>query len=590
MKTSVRTLATSIIACLLLGLLVGCDRSLDDVDDWQAQGNVAKLIKALGDGDRGIRIAATQALGDLKAESAVEPLAKLLPLPDSKQVGAAIDALVSIGGTAAENHLIAALSLKDRRTCVAASLGLGALKSTQAVDPLIRALNDGDAEIATAAATALGLINDKRAVAPLVGQLESRSFSLRLACVESLGRIGGDTAMADLTIALGDINKDIRQVAIDLFVATGEQAIPYALTTLRDSHAQTRLSAIAILTALDAAPIEGNDLAWYLLAQVPTGQRAFIKPATVDQLTQIGPSATEALLQALAHDESNIREHAFRALENIGEPCVAQAIEAAKKYATPIGKQWFAERTSWQGAPSWRIDLWGAATALKPDFELSRTTMSSLRALSNKDNLSREYCPTLIHRLGNQKNDPLQKRTIDLFGADSAEIANEIDPEVAKQQLIAAGEIALFPLIAALGADNPKVVDASADILGEIGDPRAAVPLAEVLSEQIAAGKQLSHAPLYTALQKLDIADFEPTLQKVRPNADQAVRVFERKYQGSRVTHTEVHNEDAGSAQPIAFTVRHVTDGKTGEARMIFRRNEAGSWVPTPPLPAEPAG
>lgn len=573
------------IVCVLG--LTGCEKTVDDIEKWKSKGQTEKLIGALDNDAREMRMAAAKALGELKAESAVEPLAELFSIPDSQLATTAVEALISIGNQSAENQLITALNLKDRRTCTTAILGLGSLKSSQAVDPLIHALNDGDAEIATAAATALGLIGDERSIGPLVAQLQARSFSLRLACVKSLGSIGGQASTEALTIALSDINKDIRQIAIELFVATGEQATPYALATLRDSNAQARLSAISILTAINAVPNEGNDFAWYLLAQVSTGKRAVIKTTTVDQLTQMGTDATEALLEAAAHDELNIREHAFRALENIGEPCVAQAIEAANEYATPAGRQWFADRSSWQGAPSWRIDLWGAATALDPDFKLRRATLASLRSVSNKSQVAREYNPLLVNQLGNQKKGLLQTRTVDLFGSDSAEVLEEIDPRMARIQLIAAGDRAVFPLIAALDARDQQVADACAEILGEIGDERATPPLTEALARKVAAGDELSNSPFYTALQKLNAPDAEPIFLKIRPNAAHATRIFERQYKGRRVTKAITHNAEAAYSQPIAFTLSHIKDGKEGETRMIFKKDGSGDWVPTPPLPAE---
>ena len=70
------TLCTSLALVLMIGI-VGCSRTIDDVSRWQAKGNIEELIGALADPKVEVRIAATEALGELKAEQAVDALAAL---------------------------------------------------------------------------------------------------------------------------------------------------------------------------------------------------------------------------------------------------------------------------------------------------------------------------------------------------------------------------------------------------------------------------------------------------------------------------------------------------------------------------------
>ncbi len=585
-----------VIVCIL-GLvgLKGFGRTVEDVAKWKSKGNVGKLVDALGEEDREIRFAATKALGELKAEPAVEPLAALLTGPDPQLSIAAIEALVAIGNESAEKHLITAIYLEHSKVCLSAINGLGTLKSVRALQPLIITMDSPANELATAAATSLGLIGDEESIKPLAAKMQSHSSSLRLACVKSFRNIGGQEATAELANALGDINKKTRQFAIDSLVAIGEPAKSCALATLRNKNAQTRLGAITVLKETATVPTAGNDLVWYLLAQAPDENKA-IDAATVSQLANMGNDAVEALLEAVAHDSSNIREHAFRALETIGEPCLLQAINAAEAHAGPAGKQWFNERTTWAGAPSWRIDLWGAATALNPYFKLNnhdatglQSRDSSLRIMaSSKFKVSREYVPLLIDQIREAaKSETIKLFKIELFGADSKTAYEDGDWKNARNHLIAAGDRAVFPLIAALDASDQRVANVCANILGTIGGQQAVLPLTEALSQKVDKGEHLTLSTFYTALQKLDDPAAEAILLKVRPDTDRAIRIFERQYPGCRITGTRSKNAQADYSRPVAFQLDYHRDGKAGRQVIVFRKNDKSDWVPTPALPTE---
>ena len=82
--------------------LVGCKRTAEKIERWEARNNTQKLVKALDDINPEIRSAAAKALGNLKAESAVEPLASMLSDQDHKLVITAMKSLISIGGAESE--------------------------------------------------------------------------------------------------------------------------------------------------------------------------------------------------------------------------------------------------------------------------------------------------------------------------------------------------------------------------------------------------------------------------------------------------------------------------------------------------------
>lgn len=595
-----------ILACLLLLGLAGCERTTEDVVKWKAQGKTHKLIRALKDDDREVSSKAALALGELKAKQAIEPLAAQFTHPHSQVVTHAVEALARIGGPAAEEHLMVAIELTNLKACIAAVKGLGTLQSVQAIEPLARAMTGVDERVATAAATSLGLIGNPKAIPSLTTSVQSRWLSLRLACLKSLVEIGGPDATKGIALALGDINTTARQTAVSALLEIGAPAVPYALAGLRASESVSRLSAVNVLKGANAVPTDGPELAWYHLAQVPSVKKYGINQEKADQLASMGNAAVGALLEGVAHESLDIREHAFLALEIIGESCLLQVIDTAEAQASKTGKHWYAGRSSWAGSPSWQLDLWGSAAVLSPTFKLiSGYSGDDLvhRVLTlSKSHPRREYVPLLITLLipldtstakskidffgVNTPNASSEKSSSDLFGADSVKAVEEYR-DAAMERLVIAGHLAVLPLIAAIEDSHPQIVACCADVLGEIGDPRAVAPLAEVLLRKIKKGEELTQSPFYLALQKINDPSTQSLLRKVRPNEIYATRCFEQHYPGVTITYIRTKNARGSYDQPIGFLIGFLKDGTPEELRMAVRKNSKGDWLPTPTLPAQ---
>ncbi len=604
MRGKTTTIFCNLAILCVLGL-TGCERSTEDVARWEAQGKTQKLISALKDSNWRVRSDAALALGHLKAKQAVDPLAAQFTNPHSKVVINAVEALVSIGGDSAEKHLIDAIELKTLQACLAAVNGLGTLQSVQAIEALATTMDGVDERVATAAATSLGLIDDKKAIPLLTAKVQSRWLALRLACVKSLESIGGPEATEGIALALGDISATIRQTAVTALLEIGEPAVPYALAGLRANESVARLSAIAVLKGTDSVPTEGSELAWYHLAQVPSVAKTGISQPMADQLASMGNEAVDTLLEGVAHESLDIREHAFLALETIGEPCLLQVIEAAEAQASENGKYWYNGRTSWAGAPSWQLDLWGSASVLSPGFKLiSGYSGDDLvyRVLTlSKSRPRREYVPLLITLLipldtatakakidffgVNTSDTPAEKSKTDLFGADSVKAVEEFR-DAAMERLVIAGHLAILPLIAAIEDSNQQIAESSAEVLGDMGNSRAVAPLAGILSRKIKKGEELTQSPFYLALQKLNDPSTEALLRKVRPNATHANQVFKQHYPNATLTYTRTKNAHASYDQPIGFVLGYLKAGETGELQVAYTKNSAGEWNPTPPLPA----
>ena len=531
------------IAFAILALLLsGCSRTSEDIARWESNGNAKKLIDALQDPKVEIRIAAAEALGELKAEKAVNALGTLYSDAEDEAVLAAVKALASIKSNTATTPLIAALKLNNSEARLTAIITLGEMKATGAVSALCESLSDSESANQYAAAQALGEIGDEKGSKSLAEQLNSGSEKLRLDCVISLGKIGGEIATKGLISAMDDKSPDIQKEAIDSLVALGNPAVIYVIEALKADSSQIRSGAISVLNV----PPSGTDYIWFLLARVSVDDEDIIDPAVVSELVEMGNSAVETLLEAASHNVSDFREHAFLALENMGEPCVEQALATAHTRANPKGKVWFAERESWIGAPDWHIDLWAAVASLNPEFGGHR-----------------EPIPLWISQLG------------------------EAQPQSTMKQLTDAGNLAVFPLIAACSTTNSSIADQTAEILGNIGDIRAAQALMAVFEKKILEGEKLSSSPFYNALLKLDDPAAEPLLLKVRPNPYRSMRVFECKYPTLRAISAESRNASEDDDQPIVFRIGYINRGKMAEFEISFAKDELGDWKPSPPLPSQ---
>jgi HEAT repeat protein len=130
-----------------LAKLVAADEA--DVRFWAVRGlwatgspeAVAWLIQALQDKDAMVRSGAALALGELKAEAAIEALAQLLATDATESGNHAADALAKIGQPAAQ-VLIAALKNERPWVRVRAAKALIPVESQEAIPALFQALED----------------------------------------------------------------------------------------------------------------------------------------------------------------------------------------------------------------------------------------------------------------------------------------------------------------------------------------------------------------------------------------------------------------------------------------------------------------
>jgi hypothetical protein len=287
----------------------------------------------------------------------------------------------------------------------------------------------------------------------------------------------------------------------------------------------------------------------------------------------MGMDAATPLLEATAHNDPEIRDYAVIALESIGEPCASKAASLALARAKPDAKAWFRGRSEWSGAPSWRIDLWGAVAALNPQFEQDAGQAAVLKAGGSR-------AAALLTRPELKATRPNIPLLINLLADNACAFS-------AEKKLTAAGFRAAFPLIAAIADDDTALSEGAAAILAPQADQRAFGPLTETLQRRINAGEQLSRSSIYTALITLNRLEADPLLLKVRPNAARVIQVFERQYEGVRVIAANSLDPYIDNEAPIVFHLAYEQNGAQGKLDVTFKKDARGDWHPSPALPCK---
>lgn len=595
---------------ILLGL-GGCKRDPRDIAKWKAEGNTKKLISATGDYRQFVRIDAIEALEELKAKEAITPLAALFSDPDLVVVHKAIDAVASMDDPRVEKHMLTALGIKTPPARTTAATTLGKLKSEAAVDPLIDALDNEFESVVVAAATALGQIGNPKAIGPLAAKVDDRSFNVCIACVTSLGQIGGIDAAKGLEPAMGELSEKIRAAVVEGLVGIGPDTASLAQEALRSSNHFARESGIAVLQGLNNVPTTGSDGVWYRLASLTVGENPAVDPAKDTGLAHM--DNMEALLEALVHEQREVRDYALLALAAIGEPAAAPVLAAAEQNAGSKEKIWLAGRSSWYGAPSWQIDLWAAATTLDPGFRFNTRIASELKPHSHSAEqmmkseefkASREYIPLLIAQyatLGSKfSTGEATFFGIDFITEKAAAEKSEIKSggtqkqivlqrtkrcrRIAEEHLIKTDYGAVLPLRAALYDEDLETAAHSARTLIKICDERAEEPILAAFSTHLENGVELSGTTFQKVVQELGTPTAEALLLKVRPNVAQAIKTVQRKYPDVEFSNIPIEGIATPNPTAAPFRMAYFEGGVNKELRVIFRPNGNGDWVPVPPL------
>ena len=534
MKQLIYILLTSITILML----ASCSRTLDDISKWESTGNHLKLIEALEDSDPSIGIAAAEALGTLQTPEAILPLAACLNQTNKLLITTAVQALAHLEHPNTITPLTAALRLEQPAAQAIAIEALGAMKATGAIPILGELISSADAQQKMLIITVFEEIASPTAAPYLIDQLKQGAPALQAASAQALGQTGGKGAVEALIKTLASDNRATTQAALTALIKIGKEAVHPLIQALRSESQQIRNQTLTALRKMEAVPTRGADSIWFRLAAAAQQLKEEIEPALIQRIAV--EKWTETLLDAAAHPNEIIRNHAVTALEKMGE----LALDSAFERAADLNLSWFEERNSWPGAPSWRIDLWGAISVLHPTQSQSPNYQ----------------IPQLIEKLESPETR-----------------ANSI------QTLQAYAPHARLPLIAALNQTPLALAEQAALLLSEPIQPDALQPLMQRITFELDLNHSLVESPLNEALQRFNAPEAEEVLTRIRPNTERALRCFERHFTNARAISAE--KIETKSQQQERYRIGYISTGRVEDFTLTFIYTNIGRWIIQPELP-----
>ena len=303
-----------------------------------------------------------------------------------------------------------------------------------------------------------------------------------------------------------------------------------------------------MLNGVDAVPESGTDLVWYRLSELTVEEEIVIDPAKAVVFASI-EDRISGLLEGVMYTTPGIREYAAIALENIGEAAAEAAVELAEENATEEGLAWFNQRSEWSGAPSWRIDLWGAAAALSPRFKINKAYIELLakggrpaEKIMSAEQFRplREIIPFLLFQLAESKSSD----------EDKVEQAARCRM-LAMKHLTDAGHQAVFPLVAALSGADREIAMYSAQVLKAIGGARVEQIVIDEYMKQLSPVEESN-------LNEPSISEREPEEDKKTDVEEQ--RIIVRKNPLEELSGTPFHNAmfefDIPALEPFLMKIR----------------------------------
>ncbi|MHA1341978.1 MAG: HEAT repeat domain-containing protein [Promethearchaeota archaeon] len=186
------------------------------------------LTKALYDSDYYVRQSAAWALGKIGDRQAVKPLLNLIKDGGAKiytSSGDATNVNVSMDNM---TDILIEEGMKYHDVQIRAIQALGELKDETAIQPLINEFNDDEPQIRCAIALSLGKIGNKKAVPALINKLNDRWWYVRRDCAIALGKIGDLSALDALIEKLDDNYLDVAEKSAKAIEKLGKIAIAKA--------------------------------------------------------------------------------------------------------------------------------------------------------------------------------------------------------------------------------------------------------------------------------------------------------------------------------------------------------------------------
>jgi HEAT repeat protein len=408
------------------------------------------------------------------------------------------------------------------------------MKAKKDVQGLIEALDyRKDNGIREAAARALGEIGDKRAAKALIDVLInpwSYSKEVQCAAAVALGEIGDARAAESLINAFAqaryDVRGKIREGILQGLVALGALAVEPLIARLKSRDGDLRELVIEALGKIgDARAAEPLILVFGDVVDA-------IRNHAFKAVVEIGAPAVEPLIAALSNKNAGIRNVAAQALGRIEDARAVEPLIAALADTDEIVPQMAAKALGWIGDPRAVEPL---IRALKSKNLLARQPAVEALGLIRDPRAVQPLIAALKEGLppGKTPRNIKESDWLVFIGKHGFWMRQE-----AAGALIAIGAASVDPLMAVLRDEDTSVRGFAASALGEIGEKRVTDSLIPLLEDE---DNQVREAAA-SALEKLG---WQPQGSTVSEVALDAIELKQRYLQGERnFNHADLRSAD----------------------------------------------
>jgi len=293
------------------------------------------LIRALNDDNPDIRATAAEMLGKMKAKQAVEALIEALNYERQRDGRLTIiKALGNIADSSTADTLLQLLK-GNWHEQMGAAHALANLGDLRAVEPVIELLNSDHPMLCDASAYALGRLGDLRAVNPLITLLKNQPVA-QSAAIKALAKLGDSRAIDPLIAALNSpLNTTQQAAAMALASFKEPRTIEPLIATFHSKYWPVRRAVVYALGEI------GNPYPLGTLRRALGDPDPGTRINAAHALRKCKSMHSMQLLQAaFTHEHEGIRDAAALSMAVLGNPAaVNRAIEllTAKRYEESMG-------------------------------------------------------------------------------------------------------------------------------------------------------------------------------------------------------------------------------------------------------------
>jgi HEAT repeat protein len=360
--------------------------AVNDLSKYDIALTQTYLMKALGDTDAKIKVAAARKLGLGGSAAAVPKMIEWLTEPDPKMKQVAADVLGDIGGSEATSALTRSLGDSESAVRMHAVKALGAIGrrgNPAVVLSLIPRLEDDKADVRIVTIAQLEELGDRRAVIPLVARFGDTAPEARRSAVRAIGKLGDPSAVPALVRLMNDANEDVRTAAVGSLGLLGAvdaiDALTEQLSTGSDTYRQKVAYALGQIASVPGSGKAGEDAMRTLVQNLDV---TTTRNAAKEALHVAGKAAVPALVAHLQGRIQGDPASAVALLADAGDPR-ATAVLASELERGRVAMPLVLKALGATGDPQALVPVLGALAS--KDVAIRLAAMGALRPLLGSD-------------------------------------------------------------------------------------------------------------------------------------------------------------------------------------------------------------